>query len=332
MSAEHGVAVWGSDDWRRRATAWADERLAPAGLARTGPPEVASLRPWAAVLRIPTSGGPVWLKATGPLVAFEAGLYDLLERVAPEFVLAPLAIDVERGLLLLPDGGRSLGDRAPAGPELVAGLAEALPRYAELQRRLAPHADELLALGVSDMRPGVMPLRFDEALTAARAYVDERGGPELRSALGRVADMRPTVVGWCERLAAGPIPAGLDHNDLHAWNILGGAGDGVRFYDWGDSVVAHPFASMLALGWVRMSPADLVRLRDAYLEPYLDLAPHGVLVEQLELACRVGKIARALTWQRSISPYGTDEVEQDWLPAPTEWLVSVLQDSWLMRG
>src|SRR5215218_2060568 len=126
MSEEHGVAVWRSDDWRLKATRWVDERLAAAGLVRTGEPEAKSPRPWATVLRVPTSGGPVWLKATGPLVAFEVPLYELLERVAPERVLTPLARDARRGWLLLPDGGPSLGDRA-RGAELLDGLAEALP-------------------------------------------------------------------------------------------------------------------------------------------------------------------------------------------------------------
>jgi hypothetical protein len=332
MSLDHGVEVWSSDGWRRRATAWVDERLAAAGVVRTGEPEQRSLRPWAVVLRVPTAGAPVWFKAPGPLVAFEVGLYELLARVAPERVLTPLAVDVERGWLLLPDGGPSIGERA-AGPALVGAMAAALPRYAQLQRALAPHAGELLDLGVSDMRPELMPARFEEALDAVRGYVDRRGarGAE-REAVERIAAMRPTVAEWCERLAAGPVPASLDHNDLHAWNVLGGAGEEVRFYDWGDAVVAHPFASMLALGWMEMEPADLLRLRDAYLEPFSDLAPHAALVEELELACRVGKIARALTWHRATSPYAPDEVEERWLGAPLESLASLLEDSWLGRA
>lgn len=301
---------------RERAIAWADARLAEAGMVRTGRPEEVSVRPWATVLRIPTDGKPVWLKAPGPLVAFEVALYELLARVAPDAVLTPLAVDLGEPWLLLPHGGLSLGDRA-RGQELVEGVAAALPRYAQLQRALAPHADELLALGVTDMRPEVMPARFDEAMAAVRGYD--------AAAAERVAGMRPTVVEWCELLAASPVPASLDHNDLHAWNILAGP----RFYDWGDGVVAHPFASMLALAWVEMSDAELVRLRDLYLQPFADLAPHSELVEQLELACRVGKIARALTWHRSISPYPPETVDDNWLSAPAEWLLSLLDDSWL---
>jgi hypothetical protein len=327
---EHGVAIWSSECWLAGAAAWVDERLAEAGLSRTGGMEQRSLRPWASVLRVPTTAGHVWLKATGPQSRFEVGLYRLLQEVAPERVLTPLAVSMERGWLLLPDGGRSLGERLE-GPALVEALGEALPAYAQLQRDLGPHTKELLRLGVSDMRPEIMPARFDEAVAAVHAYVEHRADESERASLRQVMDMRETVVRWCELLAGSAVPPSLDHNDLHAWNILGQGGD-VRFYDWGDGVVAHPFASMLALGWVPMEDAERIRLRDAYLTPFAALAPHAQLVEQLELACRVGKIARALTWHRSVSAYDPDEVEERWLSGPSESLFSLLEDSWLGRA
>jgi hypothetical protein len=196
--------------------AWLDQRLADAGLTRTGDVEEQSVRPWATVLRVPASGGPLWLKATGPEMAFEAGLYELLVRVAPERVLTPIAVDVARGWILLPDGGPTLGDRL-RGRELVEAVAHALPRYAELQRAVAPHVDELLAVGVPDMRPARMPERFEDALEAVRGRVDAKPFEALR----------PTVAEWCARLGGASVPASVDHNDLHAWNVLG-AGDDVR--------------------------------------------------------------------------------------------------------
>jgi hypothetical protein len=74
---------------------------------------------------------------------------------------------------------------------------------------------------------------------------------------------------------------------------------------------------------------QILRMRDAYLEVISDLAPHGELVETLEIACRVGKIARALVWNRAISALGPDEVEERWASAPLESLVSLLDDSYL---
>ena len=316
MIGEHGVAVWSSEAWRSRALAWADSHLAAAGMERAGEPEQVSLRPWAAVLRIPTTTTePVWFKATAPAVAFEAPLYALLAEVVPDRVLTPLAVDTERGWVLLPDGGPTLGDRL-GGEQLVTALADGLPHYAHLQRALTPHADAMLEAGVADMRPEAMPQRFEEALATVPANVRDRVEP-----------MRDTVAAWCDALASGPVAASIDHNDMHPWNIL----DGPRFYDWGDAVVAHPFATMLALGWIDLEPADVERLRDSYLEPFGDLAPHAELVEQLETACRVGFIARALTWHRAVAA-SPEEVEERWLTGPEESLTSLLGDTWLGRA
>ena len=315
--------------------AWLDEQLPAAGLERTGEVEQLHLRPWATVLRAPTTGGPVWLKAAGPGTAFEAALYELLVRAVPEHVLIPIATDPARGWILLPDGGPTLGERR-TGADRVQALVAGLVRYGRLQRALEPHVGAMLALGVADMRPAVMPERFHEALEAA-GPVDAAG----RAIHRRVAAMERTVASWCERLAASPVPPSLDHNDLHPWNILDDGTAEARFYDWGDSVVAHPFAAMLVpLGFVQrgldagLDDPRFVRARDAYLDVFGDLAPSEELVETLALACRVAKIARVLTWDRAIRAAREqgEPLDDSWASAPLETLASVLDESYLGGG
>ncbi len=143
-----------------------------------------------------------------------------------------------------------------------------------------------------------------------------------------------TVAGWCERLAEMPGFATLDHNDLHPWNVFVAGDDftaSAKFYDWGDSVVAHCFASMLVpLGFAQGAGGDagLARVRDAYLEPFGDLAPHAELVETLELACRAGKVARALTWDRALSSLPPDEPSEH-ADATFIEVASLLDESYL---
>jgi Phosphotransferase enzyme family len=330
--------VWRSASWHELATSWLDEELASAGIRRTGSVEQPHLRPWATVLTAPTTQGPVWLKATGPAAAFEAGLYVLLSQVSPKRALAPIAVDTHRGWILLPDGGEPLGVRL-AGADLADALAAVLRRYAELQRDFAPEAEAALALGVADMRPEVMPTRFAEAVEAVGPSVADRGDDGDREALREVAALHATYRSWCERLAESAGAASLDHNDLHPWNMLVprlDRPDEVRFYDWGDAVIAHPFACMLVpLGWTqhRLSTSldgpDLLRIRDAYLEMFSDLAPHAELVATLELACRVGKVARALTWARAVAQSDPDELDDHYARAPIACLRSLLDDSYL---
>lgn len=322
MTASHGLAVWSSAVWRTEAVTWLDDRLAATGSGRTGPVEQPHLREWGTVLTAPTTRGPVWLKAPGPETSFEVALYELLVDVVPGRVLEPIAVDVARGWLLLPDGGPTLAADA------FDALAEVVPRYGRLQLDLASHVDDLLAFGIADMRPAAMPRRFDEALAVARRY--DTPSPEDRAALARVAGLRDTFAGWCHRLAESPVPASIDHNDLHTDNIFA---TGARFYDWGDAVVAHPFSSMLmALGFLRYQhglAADdpvVLRLRDAYLEPFTALAPRSELVAEVELACQVGKAARVLTWDRALRA-GAGEFAR----APLETLLS-LEADWLSIG
>jgi RimJ/RimL family protein N-acetyltransferase len=335
----HGTAAWSSAAWRRQAVAWLDERLAANRARRTGEVTQPHLRPWATVLRAPTTLGTVWLKAAGPETAFEVALYRLLERVAPEQILVPLAVDVERGWLLLPDGGTRLGERLDE-VDLVEAMVAVLPEYGQLQRKLAPHLDDLLAFGVADMRAEVMARRFDEALATVGRSVEERGDVGGRETLRRVAAMREPFGSWCARLDAGAVPASLDHNDLHFWNVFveldAGRVGRVRFFDWGDAVVAHPFASMLLglgmlhlqLGVAADDPAVL-RPRDAYLEVFGDLAPRAELVEELELACQVAKVGRALTWDRALRMRGHDEAAEEFADAPLKAMESLLSGTWI---
>lgn len=318
--------LWTSAAWRQLASDWIDDRLGDAGIKRTGDVTQPRVRPWGTVLTASTSAGPVWMKAPGPETVFEVSLYQLLRKVVPEWIVPPIAVDVERGWLLLPDGGTTLW---ASGNDPVEGMVRVLPQYARLQRDLMPHAENLLSVGVVDMRAPIMLQRFDEAVEA----VARRGRPDI---IRQIGARRAVVAEWCCELAALPIPASLDHNDLHTKNVFVSPvlidGDRIRFYDWGDSVVAHPFASMIVglKGMTLMhgvAPSDpiMLRLRDAYLAAFSDLAPHKELVRQMELACRVGMIARTLVWERALQSAGG---HSDFETAPLETLQSVLNDKW----
>jgi hypothetical protein len=337
LSQRKGIDVWSSVEWRTLAEAWLNRQLASAGIERRGDVEHTRLRPWGMVLKVPTTSGPVWFKASGVNTAFEAALYELLVRVAPARVLAPIATDTSRGWIVLPDGGSVLGERF-TGADLADALVTVLPQYGQLQLDLIPHSERLLEMGVADMRPATMPRRFDEALEAVQDYVACRGDAE-RENYRRVREFREGFTEWCERLAAMPVAPSLDHNDLHPWNVFfTGAGEKLetRYYDWGDSVVSHPFASMLVgLGFLQMrletrvDDARIQRARDAYLEVFTHIAPKNDLIAALELACQVGKVARALTWNRALIAGG--EGSEEFANTPFESLTAILEENYLGR-
>jgi Phosphotransferase enzyme family len=314
LGAPVGIAVWSTPGWVAGATAWIDERLSLRGVRRTGGVEQPHLRPWATLLRTSTTAGTVWLKAAAPGTASEVGVYTVLSRAAPEATLVPLAIDPARGWVLLPDGGATLDRDADLGPAMAA--------YGRLQRALEPTVGELLDAGVEDHRPAMMPRRLEQALAVIAAVP---GGGELAE---RVAARRPQLLDWFARLAEAPGAPSLDHNDLHHRHVLGGGTKSWRFYDWGDAVVAHPFAvARLPLSMA----GDERAVRDAYLAAFADLAPHAALVETLELACRVSKVTRILVWDRALmtAREAGVEVPDDWVDAPLHIAASVLDDGHL---
>jgi Phosphotransferase enzyme family len=287
------LTPWSDAAWLAEATSWLDARLDASGQRRIGPVAQPHVRPWGTALCAPTTAGRVWLKASGPGNAFEARLYAVLMRTVPDDIVVPLAVDTERAWMLLPDGGPSLADRL-SGRELVDAVVAAVTEYVRMQRVLAGHVGELLATGVLDLRPALLPQRFDEALDWVGDLVDPR-----------VRQLRPQVAAWGEQLAAAPGAPSLDHNDLHGWNILGSPGR-IRFYDWGDSVIGHPFASVLVpMGSV--DPDDRSRVRDAFLDGYSDLGTRAELIEIAELACRSAHVARTLANKRAVVDPTWDE-------------------------
>ena len=252
---------WRHRDWPPAAEAWLLAAVRAAGRAVTGPVEL--VRSWelSCVLRVPTDGGRVYLKATvrAPLFADEVAVTPALARLFPGRVPAPLAADRERGLLALEDVGEEVGWEAP--PEDWEGLVR---EFGRLQRASVPYAAELRAAGCGDRSlewlAGQLPVWFDAGLLGRFAP------PEVA---GRLAAAVPRLVEVCAELAAHGVPTALLHGDMHPGNVARGP-DGYVYFDWTDCALGHPFLDVIAID---LAGADRDRLRDAYLAEWSGLAP-----------------------------------------------------------
>ena len=317
---------WSGPQWRDAALAWIGDALGRHGRRVTGPVEP-RVRPWSLVWRVPTEAGPVWFKANNPGTRYEAGLLAELARLAPGTVLDPLAVDATRGWSLLPDGGPSLRD-VLAGD--LTHWERVLPAYAALQVAVAPRVDRLLAAGVPDHRPDLMPELLDRLLDDSDALLlGEADGlaPELHA---RLRAYRPEFAATCRRLAEFGVPASVQHDDLHDGNVFV-TGAGYRFFDWGDASVAHPFGTLLVtLNSVAhgagLAPGDPVlgRLRDAYLEAWTDRHDRAALREAAGLAMTVATVSRSLSWRRALDT--PDPARAEYAAAVPGWLGEVFAD------
>ena len=324
MNTTAPANAWDDPRWQASAHAWVTERLTELGRPPTGPIEEVRARPWSVTHRVTTTAGVAWFKANTPGCAYEAGLAASLARWAPGRVLEPLAVDAPRGWLLTPDAGPTLREVVSAD-RLLPTWTAMLQSYAALQCDLSRHTPEMLAQGVPDHRPERLPARLTALLADPRIQADL--GPDRRAAVDKLA---PDFADWCTELSADAIPATLQHDDLTDANVFPD-GRGFRFFDWGDSSVAHPFGSLLvAIGFaahlLRLDPGapDLDRLRDAYLEPWTDLAPLPAVRRAAALAVRITRVSKALAWQRALRDPSVP-VDPDFRTAPADWLAELTE-------
>ena len=257
---ETGLAPWSGDDplgehplrlpYARPGgpaadLAWADAALAAAGRPRTGPAE--QMRTWnlSSIWRLPTAGGPTWLKVVPPFFAHEGAM---LGRLDPAVVPPLVATEGPRVLLADVPGDDHWGAELPVLRRLVEMLVG-------LQASWSGRIGELEELGAPDWRaPTFVP-------AAERLLVLTE--PELDG--DTVARLAVLVDGLPERFGAVAecgLPATLVHGDFHPGNSRGSAADDGRsvLLDWGDCGIGHPLLDQAAsLASIRADQRDELR-------------------------------------------------------------------------
>jgi Phosphotransferase enzyme family len=317
-------AWWSSTEWRETVEPWIGRALADGGLRQTGEIAQPRVRIWSTQLTIPTNAGLVWFKENNPTQAFEAALVAVLAAVSPSRVVTPLAFEPKRGWLLTRDQGATLYETAGGDERRWARL---LSEYAMMQRAVVPHADTMLATGLPRFAP-------DDAVTyVARQAVKFAESPDGLADAALAAVPRLTAV--AERLAEGPIPLSLEHNDLHSNNAFVGPhpespSEQLRFFDFADAVWGHPLTTLhvpinvLQQHWtVEASDPRITYVVDAYLDVWSDLASRGELKAILDDALVFGPANRFFTWQRVLE-YADADGLAEFGEAPARWLATLL--------
>jgi hypothetical protein len=314
------VRWWTGNEWFAVADGWVRERLAAAGVVVSGDPVPYKIRFWAAVWCYPTDHGLFWFKENNPGQAFEAKLVEAMAHALPQHVVAPLAIDAPRGWMLTADQGETLDSQVPDALPLWRRLAI---EYAGLQRDTVPVGDKLLASGLSSVSPCEAA---DRMHTIADFFADLPSDHPLRPSPATLTGLRQAgdaLIGYDRRLS-GAIPPALDQNDLHANNVFKPDPNGpFRFFDFGDAVWGHPFATLTSVrdAWEDPRLDDVVT---AYLETWSDLAPLDVLRKELEVAEPLHAVHRMVSWHRLLMH--ADETESAaWVENVEYWLGEVVR-------
>ena len=301
-----GTELWASEPFHRDVTAWVSDVARQHRIDLTGGAEQPHNRPWSSAIRYGSSAGSLWFKVNGPGTVHEPGLVAELARLVPDLGPEVLEVDIRRGWALTRDAGPTVRSLAPP-EELWPVWEEVLPRYAEAQLQLARHLDSLLDTRVPARRPAVLA---DEATRLVKdlADIDPAEGGLTADQVDALEAVLPAYRDWSAELSASPVPDSLQHDDLHSGNVCRSADGTLRIIDWGDASLGFPLATLLvtlnsvadAAGSGTEDPRVL-RVRDAYLEPFTGLASRAELVRYVDLARRCGCVTRALSWRGALT-------------------------------
>jgi tRNA A-37 threonylcarbamoyl transferase component Bud32 len=286
-------------------------------------------RPWSVVLRVSFEKTTAYFKASGPGGAHEAALLLHLQRASSHAIPDLLAVDADRGWILMADAGTPLRD-AVDPPGQLAVLRRVLPTYAELQAATMSSIEPLLDLGLPDRRLDRLPALLEELLANEVLGVG-RSAEALAELRAAARSLLPELERCCADLSRSPYSAALDHGDLHPGNVLV-HGDDCRFCDWGDSCVTHPFVSLGVTLEVALSQIPATareewarQLRDAYLEPWGAYGSLESLRADFERALWVADVVRALDFARMLGG-GDEESRARWEP-----MVAQPLERWVRR-
>lgn len=287
---------WAYPGWYQEAVAWIKTQLD--GLGHTLHAPIEQIKCWglSCILRAQTDAGPLYFKVAArlPLFADEPRIIAALATRYPQLVPTPLAIDHERGWMLLADLGTELRDL----PDLALWI-DALSAYGRMQRSAAEDVDWLRANGCIDRRLERLAAQIDPLLDSH----------EVRAALSadeleRLRTIAPLLRARCAELDSYGLPPSLVHGDLHGGNIA--TKDGRRaIFDWTDACVAHPFLDLpTMMGDIREmmpDPSAPDQLRDRYLEQWTDIAPIERLRAAWALTTPLATLHQAVSYQSIVA-------------------------------
>jgi Phosphotransferase enzyme family len=313
--------VWASPEFEAELARWCrsvlgtDVRL-----------EVTMIRCWSAVWRVLAENGTYYAKQNCPGQAFEAALMDVLASLSDR-VVPVTAVELGQGFLMTPDQGpvmrEAIGDNVETWCAVVREAAL-------LQREVAGHVAALELVGARRLGAAeaatyvVTRLQQYAALPEGdRRRVDAAAAARLRSVL-------PDLERWVDQVLALGLPVTLNHSDLHSNNVFA-LESGMRFFDFGDSVLSDPLSVLLAtLNSMKFhldcAPGDprLVRVADAAIEVWSDLAPTTQLRAALGPSLQLAKLARSESWARCLTNL-TDEEMGEFGDSAAWWLVGIAE-------
>ncbi len=294
--------------------AWAKTCLKTMGYDPQSPFTLVRNMPWSSVYKVLTSIGTIYFKQMPPSFAIEATLINTLSTKFPTQVPKIIGYNAELHCFLMTDAGIVLHDLLHADYNMIlASLA--LSTYAIIQKGVINDIDTLLSLDVPDWRLDTLPSLY-LTLLDDEAFLISDG--LTKTEIQQLRKLHPKVVQLCKQLAQYNIPETIEHSDFHDNNILVGKNHTLVINDWGETVITHPFFSLISFfisaarrHHIFEDSEPYKALRDGYLNNWLEFESSGRLLEAFKLTKQLGHIKYALSFYRITQLPGWNELGQN---------------------
>jgi hypothetical protein len=302
---------WEKKGWYDAAVFWIEEQLARLAYTPTGPVEqVKTAWSCSSILRVPTSSGNLFFKATYARPPAEVAVIQELARRWPSNVPTLVAVDISRRWMLMEDFGPRELSQTP-----FARWPSALKVFGRLQRACSADLSVWLGIDCPDRRMDNLVRRLEPLLSDPLLA---KADPPFRLGDDDLKWLRAGRERWAQELlelGESPIPFSIVQQDFRDGNIAVRGRD-YLFYDWSDTVVSHPFFSACRFleyvesgGSAKRREARRLpiavrheRLRDAYLDMWAEYATRSRLLGVFRQAQWLNPLYQAIRWHLEL-PY-----------------------------
>lgn len=289
-------------DWFTDVARWVAEALRPHDLHLTGSFQQFNADSLFSLIRLETTGPPVWFKAVGAGNSREFSLTLALAQLCPARLPKIVSSKPEwRAWLAVEASGIALSESSD--PRQWEGAAAELAR---LQIASIPTTDILRSAGARDLTSGAMRLLAESSFaffrTSLPASLESGDNPVAGE---EIEDIKNAVLDCLARLEAVGLPNTVGHMDLNPANIYSTETRCV-FLDWAEGFLGNPFFSfeyLLQHFRRALSPGaqEELRFREAYLRSWREIVSQEQLQSAISAVPLAALFAYAATlWSESI--------------------------------
>ncbi len=279
---------------------WAQNYLNQQGYSTQEPFRLIQSSAWAKVYQITTTKGYLYLKQIPKSFAIEPNLLRYLRSLFPSLVPEVLSHNSNLRCFLMRGRGTPLREIFAINYQ-VDLAKEALKSYVQIQTGLISQIDSLLALDVPDWRLANLPDLYLKLFHESE-FLNHDG--LTSNELQHLISLHPRVTELCQHLAQYSIPETIEHSDFHENNIVYQA-QHLTIIDWGESVISHPFFSLISFLMNMTRPHQIKEqnkiytiLQDTYLRYWHAFEPQERLLDAFALAKRLSPIKYCLSFFR----------------------------------